>query len=286
MINNASTDLNIDLRGQGGYTVVPPTGGYHWRPRRAPWEFELLTAPPWLCDEIERLIAEHGGGAVHAIPQPDQLIYAGPTKTTFGTAIIDGRERYMRDLIWANMRDLKVKDNPIRPGEAEMMAVWPDYTRNVKVQNPLPGESHEDGLEREKRGLTVFRQKWRHAASKWDTEVAEAAKEWLARQPQPEPPQIDPKTGEPLPLFCRQSSSWPGYVPPDYLVDGILQTGFSLRPHGTHQSRQDSCRHVHGECVARERSHAWHEVKGGTVLFFAGENPTGHRIRFLVLAYL
>ena len=43
-----------------------------WRPGRAPWEFEPLTAPPWLCDEIEKLIAEHGGGAVHGIPTPDR----------------------------------------------------------------------------------------------------------------------------------------------------------------------------------------------------------------------
>ena len=195
MINNASTDLNIDLRGHGGYTVVPPTNGYQWRPGRAPWEFELLTAPPWLCDEIERLIAEHGG-LVRGVPVGDRPNYAGPVKTTFGTAIIDGRERYMRDLIWANMRDLKMKDNPIPPGEVEMMPAWGDYVRNVKVQNPLPGESHEDGLEREKRGLTVFRQKWRHAVSKWGTEVAEAAKMRKEREPPKasEPPPEHPKT--------------------------------------------------------------------------------------------
>ena len=32
MISYASTDLNIDLRGQGGYTVVPPSKGYGWLP--------------------------------------------------------------------------------------------------------------------------------------------------------------------------------------------------------------------------------------------------------------
>ena len=62
--------------------------------------------------------------------------YNGPTKTTFGTAVIDGRERHMRDLVWAAMSGLRMEDNPIRPGEAEMMVVWAEYARNVRVQEP------------------------------------------------------------------------------------------------------------------------------------------------------
>jgi hypothetical protein len=228
MVSNASTDMDVDVRGHA--EASPPAAHrarlknqYAWRPGRGPWEMEILTAPPWLCDEIEKLIAEHGG-VVRGVPAGDRPNYTGrPVKTTFGTAVIDGRERYMRDLTWANMRDLRMKDNPVPPGEVEMMPAWGDYARNVKVKNPLPGESHEDGLEREGRGLTVFRQKWKYAVSKWETEVAEAAKEWVTRQPQPEPLRIDPQTGEVLPPVLSEEQLTEGFVQPDYLVDGLLQ---------------------------------------------------------------
>ena len=32
-------------------------------PSRAPWEIDIMVAPPWLLDEIERLVIEHGGGS-------------------------------------------------------------------------------------------------------------------------------------------------------------------------------------------------------------------------------
>ena len=167
-----------------------------------------------------------------------------------------------------------------------MMTIWADYARNVKVQNPLPGESHEDGLEREKRGLTVFRQKWRHAVSKWDTEVAEAAKARKAREPQPEPAQIDPATGEKLPIFLSSKQFVAGFVPPDYLIDGIIQTGFvySLTARTNHGKTAVSM--YIAMCIALGEAMHGREVKGGTVLFFAGENPDDIRMRFLVLAYI
>ena len=46
---------------------MPPSKGYGWLPGRAPWEIKILVAPPWLCDEIERLAAEHGG-VVRGVP--------------------------------------------------------------------------------------------------------------------------------------------------------------------------------------------------------------------------
>jgi hypothetical protein len=178
-------------------------------------------APQWLLDEIERLVAEHGGGT--GVPPGQKPDYSGPSRTSFGT-IIDGRERYMRDLIFAALVGYRI-DNPIMPGSVERDAVWADYLRNVAVQAPLPGESLEDGLEREGRGATLFAQKWLYLLKQWDTKVADAAKVRKDKEPPraSEPPPEQPK--QPANLIPLQSA-FPideALIPVrDWVVPGLL----------------------------------------------------------------
>lgn len=40
--------LGIDVRGDGGYVVAPPSPGYRWADGLSPWDVDLAPAPEWL----------------------------------------------------------------------------------------------------------------------------------------------------------------------------------------------------------------------------------------------
>ena len=59
------TAINVDIRGQGGFAVLPPSlhesrRHYAWKAGLAPWETAIADAPTWLLDEVEKLVREHG----------------------------------------------------------------------------------------------------------------------------------------------------------------------------------------------------------------------------------
>ena len=225
MRGNAATDLNVDFRGQGGYGCVAPSphpsgGVYEWLPERAPWEIDIMVAPPWLLDEIERLVIEHGGG--EKVPPGERPSFDGFQRTSFGT-LADGRERYMRDLVWAAMIGFKI-ENPIRPGKKELDEIYLDYSRNVTVKEPLPGESHEDGLEREERGYSKFTEKWNYALKQWDGKVEEAAKLRKEREPPKasEPPPEQKTPPNLIPVRSAFPTRGPAIPVRDWIIPGLL----------------------------------------------------------------
>ena len=85
--------------------------------------------------------------------------------------IVDGRDAYMRDMIWAAIVDW-YGDCPIPPStreiERKMLEVYAVYERKVRPQDPTRS------LEDEGRGLSAFREKWAYAMRQWDTKVAAA----------------------------------------------------------------------------------------------------------------
>ena len=192
---------------------------YQWMPGCAPWEIPILDAPPWLLEEIDKLV-----GASNVSPdtlnfaanQSDRVRPERPQKPTSGGDFdafggqIDGREDKMFRMVWRVIVKLR-RASPIRPvGEPErqlMEAEHEIYQHPMRVQNPLPGESREDGLRREGRGLDAWAAKWRYAMNRWDTKVAADAALPdpspdldLATRPSPtlDLPKIDPATGIPL----------------------------------------------------------------------------------------
>ena len=202
---NAKTDINVDIRCQGGFAVLPPTlhasgKNYTWIEGRAPWEIDIALAPDWLLEEVEKLIREHGGGSPANVNEKQStknselpFVAAGQTGNVsplsanipgtydaFGH-LIDGREDKMYKQIWAALVGLRI-DSPISPGMREEEAIWGEYERNTDVQVPQDGETKLQGLEREKRGPTEFHKKWLTTLKKWDTEIAEAAKVRQAKE--------------------------------------------------------------------------------------------------------
>lgn len=199
------TPIGVDVRGQGGFAVLPPSmhvsgTAYTWKPCAAPWELEIADAPGWLLQEVAELVERYGGDTERqSAPLPGEKTSSpGNDLDAFGSRI-DGRDHYMRDLIWAAVINWH-RDCPIPPTEAESQArmreVYAIYERKVKSR--LPGDEPVSALlEREGRGPTLFAEKWRRAMGKWGTDIAEAAArplekdEWKAAQ-QPEAVTIPP----------------------------------------------------------------------------------------------
>jgi hypothetical protein len=180
-----ASGLGVDVRGQGGFVMAPPSmhaSGqiYDWESGRAPWNCELAVAPPWLCEAIEKLRVEAGGGPTGG----HERVASTDAKNAFGLDV-DDREHKLQTVVWAAVVDL-YRASPIPPPQAvqdaEVARIWTQYEVTTKSRlEARPNASggwltNADLLELEGRGLTLLRQKWTYAIGRWDSKVAEAAK--------------------------------------------------------------------------------------------------------------
>jgi len=241
------TSIGVDIRGQGGFAMMPPSmhesgTPYRWKTGCEPWEIGFADAPQWLCDAVVQLSIEHGGASgVNPITGQREHT-SSPTHAldSFGN-LVDGREDYMTKLVWAAVVDLR-RDAPIplTPSASveEMQAAFGNYERHVKSRLYEAGVSNADLLEREGRGITMFAQKWLNAMEQWDGKVSKAAKvEKPSRPFEIEAPKeiqgydFNPETGELTPkaveapegsfevLDVKGIKSLPN---PNYLIDKLV----------------------------------------------------------------
>ena len=123
---NSKTSINVDVRCQGGFAVLPPTTHASGdalrlgRRLRAVGRFEKSVARPRLAarGEVERLVREHGhvfhGKQMARIGQPwPALAKKTGQYDAFGHQT-DGRETFMRDLVWGAVVDWH-RECPIKP---------------------------------------------------------------------------------------------------------------------------------------------------------------------------
>ena len=203
------TSIGVDIRGQGGFAMMPPSThesgkSYRWKPGCEPWEMEIATAPQWLCDQITQLAIEHGGSSGASRVAGEKTASPNKAVDNFGN-IVDGREDYMTKLVWAAVVDLK-RECPGDLGplsEKHMLESFATYERKVKSRLTGP-QSNADRLEREGRGISMFAHKWANAIDQWDGKVAEHAKVERPGRPfdqadEPQPVKfykVDEETGE------------------------------------------------------------------------------------------
>ena len=180
------TPLGVDIRGQGGFAMLPPSRhesgrDYAWEPGSEPWAVPVLLAPPWLIEAIDKLreqFAANAGQHVERTPSAEDL-------NPFGQRV-DGREERLRDLIWGVAVDLRREFpgptfDPARV-ESERERCWQRYLFEVKTRIADPLLTNEQGLEREGRGRAAFIERWDRAIGQWDGKLLEAA-----GQPRPDP---------------------------------------------------------------------------------------------------
>lgn len=75
-----------------------------------------------------------------------------------------------------------------------------------------------------------------------------------------------------------------GFVPPDYLVDGVLQRRFIYSLTGRTGSGKTALALLITVSVALGRPIGAHDVAPGRVLYFAGENPDDIRMRWIAMS--
>ncbi len=187
------TSIGVDIRGQGGFAMLPPSmhesgTPYRWREGREPWSLEIAPAPRWLCDQITILAQEHGGSTGTTSTPAQRTTSPGTSTDSFGR-IVDGREEHMTKMVWARVVQ-EYRESPIMPGQAEqdemLRELFSKYERAAKSRIVERGTPNHILLEREGRGITLFKQKWKHAFDQWDGKVKDHAG---APPPQKERPQ-------------------------------------------------------------------------------------------------
>lgn len=175
------TPIGIDIRGMGGFAVLPPSRHesgrqYEWEAGHEPSELAVMEAPQWLCEEIDRLIVENGGQPTGTPAQ--RTATPSLSVSPIARVIQDGRETLMARHVWGWIVNLRrgAPWKPIGgPLEAEFADAFQAYVRKVKPRLVEPGATAEDLLEREGRGVTAYREKWDAAMALWDTKIAEYA---------------------------------------------------------------------------------------------------------------
>lgn len=174
----------IDVRGDGGMVVAPPTvhpngRPYEWIEGHRLGEFPAPDMPDWLidlcCADVEpEPLAPQGKILSPARQEPArQDLNAASEFNAFGLRQ-DGREDYMKRLVWARVLE-EYRRCPIKPiGKYEQPWLqemfddcWAIYERKVKAR----GQS----LEADGRGQSEMWRKIRYAVAKWGTKVSEEA---------------------------------------------------------------------------------------------------------------
>src|SRR6202022_1246660 len=96
-------------------------------------------------------------------------------------------------------------------------------------------------------------------------------------------PDGQPRSSPP-PLIQSSAEFTRGFVPPDYLIDGILQRRFCYSITGKTGSGKTAVVLLASAHVGIGGSIGNIEVATGRVLYFAGENPDDIRMRWIALA--
>jgi RecA-family ATPase len=244
-------------------------------------------------EAIVALVLAHGGQVSHSSNGAAKINTPSPASefNAFGSQI-DGREEYMRDLIWAAVVDWR-RECPIKPNAQEIRQKCAEkyavYAREVSPRVSGAGMTKDELLDSEGRGPAAFHVKWAAAMRRWDEKVAEEAKQ--PGKPYGENPaksesflhteqtKVDPAK----PLILTSAEFLAGYSPPAYLVDGMIQRGYlySLTARTGHGKTAVAL--YMAQAIARGVPMHGCKVLPGTVLILAGENPDDVRARFFVL---
>jgi RecA-family ATPase len=301
------TPIGVDIRGQGGFAMLAPSmhesgRAYEWLEGLSPDEVEIALAPDWLLEAIDVLVVAHGGQVSHpsngtekintgksGMPghAPNAQSYDG-----FGHQT-DGREEFMRDLVWAAVVDWR-RENPIKPSQAESIAKAEEkyavYEREVSPRVSGADMTKTELLDSEGRGPRAFHVKWQAAMRHWDDKVAEEARQpgkrdafRTASQLEQNEVEVDPATGQPVPLILTSAEFLAGYSPPAYLIDGMIQRGYLYSLTARTGHGKPAVALYMAQAIARGVPMHGCKVLPGTVLILAGENPDDVRARFFVL---
>ena len=290
MPNNA-TPLGVDVKGQGGFVVLPPSqhtsgNAYAWEPGYGPHEVgELEEAPQWLLDAIDAVAESYGGHKEEPRGDGETVQTPSPSEeqNAFGKRI-DGREKGMRDIVYHGGLELRRHHSSPNGEQVEQFRQLALNRYYQETSTRLTGVDNAVGLEIEGRGETLFNAKWERMLRKWGTPELEQA----AARPKPslvdafEVPELPaPRPGK---LILTGAEFVAGFTPPDYLIHGILQRGYLYSMTARTGHGKTVVTLYLAQAIARGLPVHGRKVKQGPILYFAGENPDDIRAKYLILA--
>jgi hypothetical protein len=156
VVRNSASKLGpgLDIRGEGGFVVAPPSMHASGQPYVWSWTNTLAEgiadAPAWLLDLVR---AE---SAIGATPR-DRVASSPPVASPVGAgslgvlppAVEDGREEYMRDTVFAVALELTGENGAWPTAEEVYEVAWPQFLRRVDLSRP--GRITRDNAEAEMR---------------------------------------------------------------------------------------------------------------------------------------
>lgn len=115
-------------------------------------------------------------------------------------------------------------------------------------------------------------------------EMAEKLRQKAANDNEPSKAGQD-RTADTFPGIMSSGDFVRGFVPPDYLIDGIVQSGFLYSITGQTGAGKTAVALLMAACISLGDMLAGQEVQQGRVLYFAGENPDDVRMRWIGLCH-
>ena len=263
----------IDVRGDGGMVIAPPSrrkdGEYRWIN-----DLAIAVAPQWLIElvaspdeEIEKQLDEDAGKgtffdydrayppldperlreALRQIPSECWFKVGGALKNDLDESGFQYFEEYSRYSKKYTAKECR------RKWDKDLDDISDLHLGSVYHL----AEEHAPGWE----------QRWRQRQQQ----------ERLRDNSQPNKQSLKQQ------LIYSSKEFVAGYVPPDYLIDGLLQRHCLYSMTGPTGSGKTAIALRTGAHVALGKEYADKEVEKGTVLYFAGENPDDVRSRWIKL---
>ena len=163
---------HVDTRGEGGFAMLPPSKhpsgrDYEWVIGCDPNSVEIADAPGWLLELVEDKEPSAANGAGQR-SKPNGGSPGGEFDS-WGKRT-DGREEYMRDLVWARLIEER-RNNSEPPTEARLEEMvrdaWAVFQRKCRARGV--------SLDADGRGEKEMRRKFRRGVKRWDTRIASEA---------------------------------------------------------------------------------------------------------------
>ena len=200
--------MHLDVRGEGGFIVLPPSVhpngiAYEWVVGCDPSSCEIADAPAWLLELVED----------RDTSMPPRSGKTGEFND-WGKRT-DGREEYMRDLLWARLIEERRK-GAAQPTQSALDAILDDCWAVFEMKCKARGES----LAADGRGKDKMRHKLKYALKKWDTRIAAEA----------EKPRPDGTWDESARGWGEPGDMPPGSPPPPLTIRSVFPIDASKIP--------------------------------------------------------
>ena len=289
LVPTNKTSIGVDIRGQGGFAMLPPCihekGEYQWL--NPPWNTPVADAPGWLIEAVMEVVKTYGGASTTGRARGERPEASGSEYNDWGK-LIDLREDKMFRMTFVVVVKWHRELNGVEPyppdWEPKSRAEYAVYEMGVEPTVSDPSKSKTELLDMEGRGWVEWHDKFKRCMNQWHGKIAEAAGNPPPPGDEQPQPKVDPKTGEVLPLLLTAEQFLRGFVPPDYLIDGMVQRGYLYALTARTGHGKTAVAMLMFAAVGRGAVFHGHETRHGNALFLAGENSQDVRARYQVLA--